>query len=99
MTSSVILPAWIAALLVVGCAYAVLVSLLLPGVRWALRRRLNRAIDRINTRLRIRIRPFQRTKRQVLIDRLSYDPQVLAAAEQHAQASGVFCVSYSFWIA
>lgn len=33
-------------------------------------------IREINTRLDIEIRPFQLTKRQVLIDRLAYDPKV-----------------------
>lgn len=88
MSLAIELPLWLVVILVAGCAYAVLMSALLPSVRWVLRRRLNRAIDRINTRLRIRIRPFQRTKRQVLIDRLSYDPQVLEAVERHARDSG-----------
>ncbi|MGH8530047.1 MAG: 1-acyl-sn-glycerol-3-phosphate acyltransferase [Nevskiales bacterium] len=88
MTATVELPLWLVLILVAGCGYAVLMSALLPSVRWVLRRRLNRAIDRINARLRIRIRPFQRTKRQVLIDRLSYDSQVLEAVESHARESG-----------
>ena len=51
----------------------VLERVLIPGTRWFLRRKINRAIDEINTRLDIRIKPFQVTKRQVLIDRLVYD--------------------------
>jgi len=54
-------------------------------VRWYLRRRVNRVIAEINTRLNIGIRPFQLTKRQVLIDRLIYDPKVMEALEAYAQ--------------
>ncbi len=88
MTAAVAVPAWLLLVLVAGCGYAVLISLFLPGIRWFFRRRLNRAIERINTRLRIQIRPFQRTKRQVLIDRLIYDSQVVAEIEKHAQETG-----------
>ncbi|MFZ2752937.1 MAG: 1-acyl-sn-glycerol-3-phosphate acyltransferase [Lysobacteraceae bacterium] len=66
-----------------------LISIFLPGVRWFVRRRLNRAIERINSSLRIQIRPFQRTRRQVLIDRLSYDTQVIAEIEKLATDSDV----------
>ena len=55
--------------------------ILMPSVRWALRRRANRAIDELNTRLKLRIQPFKLTGRQVLIDRLVFDPEVLHAAE------------------
>ena len=57
----------------------------MPSVRWALRRRANRAIDELNTRLKLRIQPFKLTKRQVLIDRLIYDPEVLHAADEYAR--------------
>jgi glycerol-3-phosphate O-acyltransferase len=53
------------------------------------RRRLNRLIDRVNLRLAVEIKPFQLTKRQVLIDRLVYDPQVIAAANDHARANNL----------
>jgi glycerol-3-phosphate O-acyltransferase len=62
--------------------------MLVPGVRWYLRQRANRVIDEVNTRLRVQIRPFQRTKRQVLIDRLLYDPKVLEAAEAYSREQG-----------
>ncbi len=61
---------------------------LVPGARWFLRRRVNRAIDEINRRLRLRIRPFKLTRRAVLIDRLVFDPRVLEAAEAHSRAAG-----------
>ncbi|MDH3881956.1 MAG: 1-acyl-sn-glycerol-3-phosphate acyltransferase, partial [Desulfobacteraceae bacterium] len=52
---------------------------------WFLRRRINRVLDEIGTRLDIEIRPFQLTKRQVLIDRLVYDPKVVEEIQNHAQ--------------
>jgi glycerol-3-phosphate O-acyltransferase len=56
-------------------------------VRWVLRRRVNRVLEELETRLKIRIQPFQLTKREVLIDRLLYDPQVQQAAEALAGES------------
>ncbi|MEK7840772.1 MAG: glycerol-3-phosphate acyltransferase, partial [Pseudomonadota bacterium] len=40
--------------------------------------------DEVNTRLDISIRPFQLTKRAVLIDRLVYDPKVIEAMQAWA---------------
>ena len=65
-------------------AWAVLDRVLIPSTRWFLRRRINRVIDEISTRLDIQIKPFQITKRNVLIDRLVYDPEVIAAIQQNA---------------
>jgi glycerol-3-phosphate O-acyltransferase len=45
-------------------------------------------IDEINARLQLRIQPFKLTKREVLIDRLIFDPEVLKAAEAEAQEHG-----------
>jgi len=86
MTQTVTLPVWLLAILVLFAAWAVLDRLLLPGMRWYFRRRINRVIDEINTRLNIEIPPFKLTRRQVLIDRLFHDPRVQAAAEAEAQA-------------
>ena len=51
--------------------------MLLPGVRWFFRRRLNRLIDELNKRLDLRLPPIALTKRRVLIDRLMYDSKVM----------------------
>lgn len=64
-------------------------SLLIPGVRWFLRRRLNRAVDKINSGLQIKIRPLQQTKRQVLIDQLMFDQDILAMIESQSQADNI----------
>jgi glycerol-3-phosphate O-acyltransferase len=81
MSGTVTLPVWLAVLLALLAAWAALDRLFLPSVRWILRRRVNRVLEEINTRLRIRIAPLKLTKREVLIDRLLYDPQVQAAAD------------------
>ena len=67
------------------CAWALLERVLIPSSRWFIRRRINRVIDEISSRLDIQIKPFQLTKRQVLIDRLVYDPEVLEAVQQTAR--------------
>jgi len=89
MSSTVTLPFWIVIVLSALAIIAVLDRLLVPSVRWAFRRRANRAIDRMNTRLSMQIQPFKLTKRQVLIDQLVYDPEVLYAVEQYAKEKKV----------
>ena len=84
MTDTVTLPGWLFALLLAFAAWALLERVLVPGVRWVLRRRINRVIEEVNTRLNISIRAFQLTKRQVLIDRLIYDPKVIEAVQAYA---------------
>jgi glycerol-3-phosphate O-acyltransferase len=87
MDQPVAVPLWLFLPIAAFAAWSLLDRLLLPSVRWVLRRRVNRLIDRVNQRLQVEIRPFQLTKRQVLVDRLIYDPQVVAAINEHAQAN------------
>jgi len=89
MSAYVEVPLWLLIILIVSSVYALLVSVLFPGVRWFIRRRLNRAIAQLNTHLQIQIKPFQRTKRQVLIDRLAYDSEVIEQIESFAESEGV----------
>ncbi|KPK07795.1 MAG: hypothetical protein AMJ64_05635 [Betaproteobacteria bacterium SG8_39] len=88
MGSTVSVPLWIALPLGLLAAWAVVDRLLMPAIRWFLAGQANRVIDELGARLRIGIRPFQRTRRQILIHRLLGDPKVLEAAEVHAAASG-----------
>jgi glycerol-3-phosphate O-acyltransferase len=85
MAGPVFVPFWLLVLLALLAAWSVLDRLLVPSVRWVLRRRANRLLEKVNTRLNIRIQPFKLTKREVLIDRLLFDPQVLATAEAFAK--------------
>jgi glycerol-3-phosphate O-acyltransferase len=85
MTGQITISIWLFILLVIIAVLAVLDRILIPSTRWFLRRRINRVIDEIGTRLHIEIRPFQLTKRQVLIDRLVYDPKVVEEIQNHAR--------------
>lgn len=83
--SEIVLPFWLFAIMLAVTAWAVLSRLLIPSTRWVLRRRVNRVIDQLNSKLNISIRPFQLTKRQVLIDRLVFDPKVMHEIEVYAR--------------
>jgi len=85
MAATVTLPVWLVVLGTLLAVWVVLDRMLIPSVRWALRRRANKAIEELNTRLQLQIQPFKLTKRQVLIDRVLFDPQVLAAVDAHAK--------------
>ena len=84
MTHTVALPAWLLLCISVLALWALWDHLLGPAWRGFMSRTANQVIDELSTRLRIGIRPWQRTRRQALIDRLITDPKVEAAAEQFA---------------
>jgi glycerol-3-phosphate O-acyltransferase len=84
MSGQVTISIWLFVFLLAVCAWAVLERVLIPSSRWFIRRRINRVIDEISARLDIQIKPFQLTKRQVLIDRLVYDPKVVEAIQETA---------------
>ncbi len=89
MSDPVSVPLW----LVVGgallAAWAFYEHMLMPALRWMVMHPANQVIDEVSKRLRIGIRPFQRTRRQALIHRLVTDPKVQQAAEQFAKANNV----------
>jgi glycerol-3-phosphate O-acyltransferase len=64
-------------------------SVLFPSVRWFIRRRLNRTVDKLNSSLQIKIRPLQRSKRQILIDQLMFDSEIIAMIEEQAQRDNI----------
>ena len=78
------LPYWVFILMVAFSAIMVLDRILLPSMRWYLKRRVNRVINEINTRLDIAIRPIQFTRREVLIDQLVFDEKVIDAIKLYA---------------
>ena len=88
MADTVSLPIWAALLVAALAAWAVLERLLIPSGRWFIRRRVNRVIDELNTRLQLEIPAFHRTRRQILVDRLTYDPAIAATVDAEARASG-----------
>ena len=87
--TTVTLPLWLAILVGLLALWAALDRLLIPSARWVLRRRVNRLLEQINTTLKIQIPPFKITRREVLIDRLLFDPEVQGAAAAHAREAGV----------
>ncbi len=84
MAETVALPYWAFAILGVLAAWAAFDKLLMPALRWLVTHPANQVIEQLSTRLRIGIRPFQRTRRQALIHRLLADPKVQRAAERFA---------------
>lgn len=84
MSGEITISLWLFLLLLLVAVLAVLDRILIPSTRWFLRRRIYRVIDEIGSRLDIGIRPFQLTKRQVLIDRLAYDTEVVKAIQDYA---------------
>lgn len=82
---TITLPYWIFVVLLVFAAVMVLDRILLPSMRWYLKRRVNRVIEKINTRLDIEIRPIQFTRRQAIIDQLVFDEKVIDAIKVYAQ--------------
>jgi glycerol-3-phosphate O-acyltransferase len=88
LAADTIVPFWVVGGLSVLSALAVLDRLLMPSVRWAVRRRANLAIDKLNTQLRLKIQPFKMTRRRQLIDQLVHDADILTAVEAHARETG-----------
>ena len=89
MWETVQVPVWAVWLTLILALIALLDRVIGPSVRWFFRKRINRAIDELNERLHVRIQPFKLTKRRVLIERLVYDAEVMAAVEEHTAETGM----------
>ena len=89
MTQTVQLPLWLFILIVVFAAVTALSHFLLPSVRWFFRRRLERAVARLNKRLTRPIEPFKLARRHDMIQRLIYDPEVSQEIVNYARSNGV----------
>ena len=88
MSESVSVPLWIALAGGALALWALMDRLLIPSARWFFRQQVNRVISELNTRLQLQVPTFHQTKRQVLIDRLTYDPEVAEAVEEEARRAG-----------
>ena len=88
MTETVSIPMWLAATLAALSVWAVLDRILVPCVRSLIRGRVNRMVDQLNTRLQLGIPAFHRTRRRVLIDRLTNDPAVQEALAARSRETG-----------
>ena len=89
MTQTVQLPLWLFILIVLFAAVTALSHFLLPSVRWFFRRRLERAVKQLNTRLARPIEPFKLARRHDMIQRLIYDPEVTREIVNYAVENGV----------
>jgi glycerol-3-phosphate O-acyltransferase len=89
MLDTVAVPLWLAAAGALLALWAFYEHVLLPMLRWMVMHPANQVIDEVGKRLRIGIRPFQRTRRQALIYRLLTDPKVQQSAEQFAKQNNV----------
>lgn len=89
MMQTVELPLWLFLLIVVFAMVTFASHFLFPSVRWFFRRRLERAVSRLNTRLQRPIQPFKLARRHDMIERLVYDPQVGQAVQQHAHQESI----------
>ena len=86
MDSSIELPVWSVLLGLALASLWLIQHFLLPTARWIVRRRANKLIDEVNTRLALRIPSFKLTQRSVLVDRLNYHPRVIELVDSLAEA-------------
>jgi len=89
MSTTVTLPLWLFILILLFAAVTFASHFLFPSVRWFFRRRLEKAVSRLNLRLDRPIEPFKLARRYDTIQRLSYDPEVIQAVAEHARTEGI----------
>ncbi|WP_367120387.1 hypothetical protein [Roseinatronobacter sp.] len=89
MFQTVELPLWALILIFAFAAVTFASHFLFPSVRWFFRRRMERAVSRLNERLQRPIEPFKIMRRQDQVTRLIYDPQVMEAVRNYARDEGV----------
>ncbi|WP_201722415.1 1-acyl-sn-glycerol-3-phosphate acyltransferase, partial [Sulfitobacter sp. HI0129] len=89
MTQTITLPLWLFILIMLFAAVTAASHLLFPSVRWFFRRRLEKAVAQLNTRLTRPIEPFKLARRHDMIQRLIYDPEVTREIVAYAEQNGV----------
>ncbi|WP_187430500.1 Glycerol-3-phosphate acyltransferase [Roseobacter fucihabitans] len=89
MSQIVEIPLWLFVLIVLFAAVTFASHFLFPSVRWFFRRRLERAVTRLNTRLTRPIEPFKLARRYDMIQRLIYDPEVTREVVTYAKNNNV----------
>lgn len=89
MNQTVTLPLWLFVLILLFAAVTALSHFLLPSVRWFFRRRFERAVTRLNKRLKRPIQPFKLARRYDMIQRLIYDPEVSREIAIYAEKNNV----------
>lgn len=89
MVRTVEIPLWLLVLILGFAAVTFASHFLFPSVRWFFRRRAERLVARLNARLARPIEPFKLARRHDMIQRLSYDAEVIAAAQEEAARAGI----------
>ena len=89
MNISIAIPLWLLVLIVLFATVTFASHFLFPSVRWFFRRRAERVVARVNSRLQKPIEPFKLVRRYDTIQRLVYDPVVIQAINDYAKAEGV----------
>lgn len=89
MFQTVEIPFWLLILVLAFAAVTFASHFLFPSVRWFFRRRMERAVAKLNTRLARPIEPFRIMRRQDQVTRLIYDPKVMEAVRDYARQMDV----------
>ena len=89
MSDGVAIPAWLLVVMAALAVWALYEHVVVPALRFLVTHPANQVIDELGERLRIGIRPFQRTKRQALVHSLLADRRVQAAAEKYARENKI----------
>jgi glycerol-3-phosphate O-acyltransferase len=89
MTRTVEVPLWLLVLILLFAGVTFASHFLFPSVRWFFRRRMERVVARLNTRLTRPIAPFKLARRHDMIERLVYDPEVAKAVAEDAHARAI----------
>ncbi|MEX0348746.1 MAG: 1-acyl-sn-glycerol-3-phosphate acyltransferase [Paracoccaceae bacterium] len=89
MTETIEMPLWLLLLILGFAIVAALDKVMLPSVRWFFRRRLERAVARLNKQLTRPIQPFKLMRRHDMMQRIIYDPEVGRAVQEHAHQHGI----------
>jgi glycerol-3-phosphate O-acyltransferase len=89
MFATVEMPVWLLVLILLFAAVTFASHFLFPSVRWFFRRRMEKVVAKLNTRLERPIQPFKLARRHDMIQRLIYDPKVAEAVTEHARLEGI----------
>ncbi|MCL6282906.1 1-acyl-sn-glycerol-3-phosphate acyltransferase [Ruegeria sp. 2012CJ41-6] len=89
MTETIEMPLWLLLLILGFAIVAALDKVMFPSVRWFFRRRLERAVARLNQQLTRPIQPFKLMRRHDMMQHIIYDPEVGRAVQAHAHEHGI----------
>lgn len=89
MFGTVEIPIWAFLLIVLFATVTLASHFLFPSVRWFFRRRAERIVARLNERLDRPIQPFKLLRRQDMIQRVIFDPEVVRAVGDYAKEESV----------